>query len=161
MVKRTRIWAIAALVGALALLATAPTVLAGGAVKTGTYSGKTSQKVKVGFELSTSKLECPHLKKGGFCLSQLDSQSANLTDTCPGGASDGVQELIDPKPIGKNHRLHEAFGQTDVAGRLTVDAKVTAGHISGWFEDRFSTGGGPVCSSGKVTFTTKRTGKVK
>jgi hypothetical protein len=157
-----RVWAAAATVCALALLATAPTVLAGATVKTGTYSGKTSQKAKVGFELSSSRRDCPNLKKGRLCIYQLDAQSTDLTDHCKGGPADSVDELINLKTVAKNGVVREQFGEVDADSRLTFYAKVKANRqITGWFEDRFSTGGGPVCTSGKVSFTTKRSGAVK
>jgi hypothetical protein len=157
-----RAWAAAAVVCALAMMVTAPTVLAGGTLKTGTYSGKTSQQAKIGFELASSKRDCPNLKKGQLCIYQLDAQSTTLTDRCPGGPSDSIDELINLKTVAKNGVVHEEFGTVDADSRLTFYAKVkTDSQITGWFKDRFSSGGGPVCSSGKVSFTTKRTGSVK
>jgi hypothetical protein len=146
----------------LALLAFTPSVGASSAFKTGTYSGKTSQKVKVGFELANSTQCAGSSRKPKLCLYQLDSQSANLDLPCPGGAEDGLQELIDPVVVPGNGVVKKTIGQVDVAGRVSYEIKLQRnGKLSGWFEASLSTGGTPACKSGKVTFSAKRTGGLK
>jgi hypothetical protein len=131
-------------------------------LKTGTYSGQTTQKQKVGVELAHSTIGCPGSGTSRLCLYQLDSQSANINTPCPGGAADGVQELINPVVVPSSGVLHESFGQVDIAGRLTYYIKVQrSGTLTGWFEESFSSGGGPICKSGKVPFTAKRTGGLR
>jgi hypothetical protein len=146
----------------LGLLTLAPSVSAASLFKTGTYSGKTKQKAKVGFELAKSTIECPGSGKAKLCLYQLDNQSANINVPCPDGSQDGVQELINPVVVPSSGVVRKSFGQVDVAGRLTYYVKVRRGRtLTGWFEESFSSGGGPVCKSGKVTFSAKRTGGLK
>jgi hypothetical protein len=146
----------------IALLAFAPSVGASGSFKTGTYSGKTSQKVKVGFELANST-QCPGGHgKSKLCIYQLDSQSANLSLACPGGGADGAQELINPAVVASSGVVRENYGHTDVAGHVSFYVKVQhGGKLTGWFEESLSTGGTPACKSGKVTFTARRTGGAK
>jgi hypothetical protein len=159
---RGRLRGILAVVPVLVLLALAPSVSASSSFKTGTYSGKTKQKEKVGFELANSTIECPGSGKSKLCLYQLDNQSANINVACPGGTQDGVSELINPVVVPSSGVLHKSFGQIDVAGRLSYYVKVQRnGRLSGWFEESFSSGGGPVCKSGKVTLSAKRTGGLK
>jgi hypothetical protein len=146
----------------LGLLAFAASVGATSVLRTGTYSGKTTQKVKVGFELGNSSIECPGSGTSKLCLFQLDSQSANISLACPGGADDGVSELINPVVVPSSGVLRKSFGQVALAGRLSYYVKVQrGGTLTGWFEESFSSGGGPVCKSGKVTFSTKRTGGLR
>ena len=146
----------------LGLLALAPAVSATGLLKTGTYSGQTTQKAKVGFELANSTIECPGSGTSKLCLYQLDRQSANISLACPGGTQDSLQELINPVVVPSSGVLRKSFGQVDVAGRLTYYIKVQrGGTLTGWFEESFSSGGGPICTSGKVTFSAKRTGGLK
>jgi hypothetical protein len=159
---RRRLGGTLAVVSVFGLLALAPSVSATSTLMTGTYSGKTKQKAKVGFELANSATECPGSGKSKLCLYQLDNQSANIDVPCPGGTQDGVQELINPVAVPSSGVLHKSFGQIDVAGRLTYYIKVhRKGTLSGWFEESFSSGGGPVCKSGKVTLSAKRTGGLK
>jgi hypothetical protein len=159
---RRRLGGILAVVSVVGLLALAPSVSAAGSFKTGTYSGKTKQKEKVGFELAHSTIECSGGGKSKLCLYQLDNQSANIDVLCPDGTQDGVQELINPVVLPSSGVLHKSFGQIDVAGRLTYYIKVQRnGSLSGWFEESFSSGGGPVCKSGKVTLSAKRAGGLK
>jgi hypothetical protein len=159
---RRRLGGILAVVPVLVLLALAPSVSATSLFTTGTYSGKTTQKEKVGFELANSTIECPGSGKSKLCLYQLDSQSANINLACPGGTQDSVQELINPVVVPSSGVLRKSFGQVDVAGRLTYYIKVRRSDtLTGWFEESFSSGGGPICKSGKVTFSAKRTGGLK
>jgi hypothetical protein len=146
----------------LVLLALAPSVSAASSFRTGTYSGKTTQKQKVGFELANSNIECPGSGNSKLCLYQLDTQSANINLACPGGTDDGVEELINPVVVPTDGVLRKSFGQVDVAGRLTYEIKVhRSGTLTGSFEESLSAGGGPTCKSGKVTFSAKRTGGSK
>ncbi len=159
---RGRFGGILAVAPVLGLLALAPSVSASSSFMTGTYSGKTKQNAGVGFELAHSTIECPGSGKAKLCLYQLDKQSANINVPCPGGTQDGVQELINPVVVPNSGVLHKSFGEIDVAGRLTYYIKVQRnGRLSGWFEESFSSGGGPVCKSGKVTLSAKRTGGLK
>ncbi len=160
--QRRRLGGILAVVPVLGLVALAPSVSATSLFKIGTDSGKTTQKEKVGFELANSTIECPGSGTGRLCLYQLDSQSANINLTCPDGTQDGVQELINPVVLPSSGVLRKSFGQVDVAGRLTYYIKVQRSDtLTGWFEESFSSGGGPTCTSGKVTFSAKRTGGPK
>ena len=142
MQRRRRLGGTLALLTVLGLLAPAPSVSAAGMFKTGTYSGKTTQSQKVGFELSSTNA-CPGSRTSKLCLYQLDSQSANLNLTCPDGTQDGVQELINPAVLPSTGVLRESFGQVDVAGRLSFYIKVQRNAtLTGWSEESFSSGGG-------------------
>ena len=160
--QRRQLGGILAVGPVLGLLALAAPVSATSLFKTGTYSGKTTQKQKVGFELASSTIDCPGSGTSKLCLYQLDSQSADIYLACPDGSQDAVQELLEPVVLPSSGVLRRSFGQIDVAGRLSYYIKFKRnGTVTGWFEESFSSGGGPTCTSGKVTFSAKRTGGAK
>jgi hypothetical protein len=110
---------------------------------TGTYQGKTSQRLPISVSITNSGMASA-------------SYSANYTCTQPGHAvhhANAVGTVLGPAPFSKPGKIDHKFSLLHGTDKIHFVAQALGNTLKGYFKETYIARSGASCKSGKVTFS--------